>query len=211
MLDILLNSARGRDLGFDDSLLVFPPPIGPAMAVVGLPGRHVVASSAPEAWVRGHLPLDDLMAPLSPRFITQLAAKLGRYDDGVDVLLAASGLDQDVELFEVDPTDHPRVARDRDHRDEVRAFTEPSQAATLILGRGLVGRWEVAVEVSPEARNRGLATRMLYQARCLVDAADVLFAQVAAANAASMRALLNAGFAPIGAEVLFFEGARATM
>jgi hypothetical protein len=47
----------------------------------------------------------------------------------------------------------------------------------LVLGRGLAGRREVAFEVDPTRRNRGLG-----------------------------RSLVAAGFQPVGAEVLFHRG-----
>lgn len=210
LLDLLRDSAHGRFAAVENRLLVLPPPPGPAMAIVGLPGQHIVASSAPHDWICDQLPEDDLMAPMSPRFIAQLSARIGRSDDGVDVLLAAPALPGTSQLTEVDPTNHPRVARALAHRDDVRTFTDASGAATVILGRGLGRRLEVAVEVAPEARNHGLATRAFHEARRLIDPADVLFAQTAPANATSIRALLTAGYMPIGAEVLFFAGPRAT-
>lgn len=117
------------------------------MAIVGLPGRHIIASSAAAGWIDDHLPADDLMAPLSPRFIAQLGAEIDRCDDGVDVLLAAPGLGGGPALAEIAPADHPRAVRARAHRDEVRTFTDASGAATVILGRGLGHRLEVGAEV----------------------------------------------------------------
>lgn len=210
LLGLLQESAFGRFDSVRDTLLVLPPPPGLAMAIVGLPGHHVIASSAPEDWVREQLTSDDLMAAMSPAFIAALSARLGRCDDGIDVLLAARGLGGRPRLKEIDPGEHPRIARALAHREEVRAFTDAGGGATLILGRGLSYRLEVAIEVSPEARNHGVATRALHDARRLVDPMDVLFAQTAPANAASLRALLGAGYTPIGAEVLFFKGSRAS-
>ena len=180
------------------------------MAIVGLPGLYLVASSASCDWVWEMLPEDDLMAPMSPAFIAQLSAKIGRSDDGVDVLLAAPGLGGRSGLIEVDPHDHARIVRALEHRDEVRVFTDVHHEAVVILGRGLGRRLEVAVEVLPSVRDRGLASQALREARHLIAPDDVLFAQSAVANAASIRALIHAGFVPIGAEVLFFSGPRAT-
>ncbi len=210
LLDVLHDSALGRPAATDDPLLILPSPPGPAMAILGLPGRHIVASSAPVNWVRAHLSDDDLMAPMSPRFIAQLSNRIGRSDDGVDLTLAAQALDGTPDLTEIDPIEHPRVRRALAHRGDVRAFTDADQDTTVILGRGLAGRLEVAVEVSPHARNRGVGRCVLRQARQLLNDGDVLFAQTAAANAASLRALIAAGYVPIGAEVLFFHGSRAT-
>ena len=61
----------------------------------------------------------------------------------------------------------------------------------------------MAFEVDPARRNHGLGRRLVAAARHLVPPGEVLFAQVAAGNAASLRVVEAAGFRPIGAEVLF--------
>jgi GNAT superfamily N-acetyltransferase len=127
-------------------------------------------------------------------------------DDGVDVVLAAPGLAGDAALTEVARDSHPRAARAIAHREAVRVFEDTTGAAVVILGQGLALRTEVAIEVDEPARGSGLATRALAEARRLVGEDDVLFAQAAPGNAASLRALLAAGFRPIGSEVLFFKG-----
>lgn len=190
----------------DGTVEVLPPPPGPAMAVVGLTRRFVIASSAPASWVREQLPAGDLLAPMSPRFLAALGRKIARRDDGVDVLLAAPGLEGDAQLVEVERESHPRVVRAHAHRQDVRVFEDPSGAAVLITGRGLALRAEVAVEVEEIARGRGLARDALVEARRLVGPGQMLFAQTAPGNAASLRAFLSAGFRPIGSEVLFFAG-----
>jgi GNAT superfamily N-acetyltransferase len=95
---------------------------------------------------------------------------------------------------------HPRIARALRHRDGVRAWTVPG--GTVLTGRGVAGRWEVAVEVEPGARGSGLGRRLALAARHLVPDGEPLWAQVAPGNAASVRALLAAGFVPMGAEAL---------
>ncbi len=174
------------------------------MAVVALTAHYFIATGAPEDWVRRQLPSGDLLAPLSPRFLIALADRLGMRDDGVDVLLAAEGLPGRATLQETTAEEHPRMARANAHRDQVRAFTDSTGAATLILGHGLALRTEVAIEVDPTHRGHGLAARTLTEARRLVGPYQALFAQTAPGNAASLRAFLAAGFRPIGSEVLFF-------
>jgi GNAT superfamily N-acetyltransferase len=61
----------------------------------------------------------------------------------------------------------------------------------------------VAFEVEPDARGRGLGRRLAAAAVMVVPEGDVLYVQTAPANVASVRALLAAGFQPIGGEVLF--------
>jgi GNAT superfamily N-acetyltransferase len=73
---------------------------------------------------------------------------------------------------------------------------------TLLIGRGVVGRWEAAVEVDPQARGAGLGRRLALAARHLVPDGEPLWAQIAPGNAASVRALLAAGYVPMGAETL---------
>jgi RimJ/RimL family protein N-acetyltransferase len=86
----------------------------------------------------------------------------------------------------------------------VRVFESAEGRALVILGRGLAGRLEVAFEVDPAHRGNGLATATLVEARRAVGPGGLVFAQTAPANVPSLRALLAAGFAPIGSEALFF-------
>lgn len=202
--EILERAARGSYPAADGRIEVLPAPPGPAMAILGFTAHHVIASAAPEEWVRAELAEGDLSAPLKPRFVSRLAEKLGRHDDSLDLLLVAEGLPGPVTLRETDAESHPRVVRALRHRVDVRAFTDAVEQVVVVLGRGLALRHEVAVEVSDSARSRGLARDALLEARRIVGPSGLLFAQAAPANAASVRCLLAAGFAPIGAEVLFF-------
>lgn len=202
---LLDNAGRGVFPAADSGIEVLPPPPGRAMAIVGFTGHYVIATAAPEAWVRRHLPGGDMLAPMSPRFLAALAGRLGRREDGVDVLLAALGLPGEAALQRTDRDNHPRVVRATSNRDNVRVFEDESGAAMITLGRGLALRTEVAVEVEETHRCRGLGTRALVEARRLVSIGEVLFAQTAPANTASLRALLSAGFRPVGGEILFFR------
>jgi GNAT superfamily N-acetyltransferase len=197
-------AARGTCPPPDGRVETLPQPPGPAMAVVAFTAQHVVATTAPEAWIRERLPDGDLLAPMSARFLFDLEGRLARRCNGVDVVLAARGRDGPTELVEATRDHHPRVVRARAHRDDVRVFTDTDAVATVVLGRGVALRQEVAIEVDPLMRGRGVGRRMLEQARSLVGAGGVLFAQTAPGNAASLRALPAAGFAPIGSEALFF-------
>lgn len=202
---LLQDAARGAFPEPDGAVEVLPPPAGRAMAVVGFTAHHVIAAAVTEDWVGAQLAGGDLRAPMSPRFLTALGRELGLRDDGVDVVLAASGLEGEAALTEVARDSHPRVARANAHRERVRVFEDATGAAVVILGQGLALRTEVAIEVEGPGRGRGLATHALLEARRLVGADEVLFAQTAPGNAVSLRALLAAGFRPIGSEVLFLE------
>ena len=101
---------------------------------------------------------------------------------------------------------HQRVARSLRYRDDLQVWTTKDWAGLLVLGRGLAGRRELAFEVDPARRNRGLGRLLVAAARRLTPPGEVLFAQVAPGNAASLRVVAAAGFRPIGAEVLFHRG-----
>src|SRR6266511_2924799 len=117
----------------------------------------------------------------------------------VDAVLAFTA--HHVSVADVDR--HERVARALHHRAGVAVWSDPEQAGMLLLGRGLAGRRELAFEVEPARRNRGLGRRLVAAARHLTPPGEPLFAQVAPGNAASLRAVAAAGFRPFGAEVLF--------
>jgi RimJ/RimL family protein N-acetyltransferase len=103
----------------------------------------------------------------------------------------------------VSGAEHPRVARAHRYRSGVRVFEAVGGAAVVVVGQGLAGRTEVAVEIEPAVRGGGLGAQALFEARRLIGEDEVVFAQVAPGNAASLRAFLRAGFEPIGCEVLF--------
>jgi GNAT superfamily N-acetyltransferase len=102
---------------------------------------------------------------------------------------------------EVEPAAHPRVERARRWRRELRVFE--GDGGMVLLGRGLAGRLELSVEVAPGRRDTGLARRLVAGALRTAAPDEPVYAQVAAANAASLRALQPAGFTAVGAEVLF--------
>lgn len=200
----LESAGHGDFPSADGTIEVLPAPPGRAMAVIAFTSHYIIASSASEDWIRAQLGRDDLLAPMSPRFLTRLADKLGRHDDGIDLLLAARGLGGRTTLRETTSEGHARVKRAHAHRDDVRVFTDPTGAATIILGRGLANRTEVAIEIEPNRRNQGIARQALTEARRIIQADQLFFAQTPPGNAASLRTFLTAGFQPIGSEVLFF-------
>ncbi len=173
------------------------------MAVVGFTAHHVVAADVEPEWVAAQLPGDDLSAPMSARFLVALGDRIGRQAGSLDVVLAVGGLAGEPRLVEVAGADHPRVVRAHRYRSGVRVFEAAGGAAVVVVGHGLTLRREIAVEVDPAARNRGLGAAALLEARRLSPEDDVLYAQVAPGNAASLRSFLRAGFEPIGCEVLF--------
>jgi GNAT superfamily N-acetyltransferase len=197
---LLEDAARGT-FPDPDGRVEMLPAAGTAMAVVGFTAHYAIAADVPEAWLRERLPDGDLLAPLSAAFLAELGRKIDRRDDGIDVVLAAGGLDGEPALAETGAAAHPRAALAFARRDDVRVFER--DGAVVTFGHGLAGRAEVSIEVDPAARGRGVARRALVEARKLVGPDGVVFAQIAPGNAASLRAFLRAGFDPIGSEALF--------
>jgi GNAT superfamily N-acetyltransferase len=190
----------------------YPPPDG-RVTILGQPSdrdagviaftaHSVVFTDAEPEWVTSQLPGGDLSAPLSPAFLHALAEHTGRLTNSIDMLTYAPALPgpPPVELTrDADPA-HPRIARALRCRDDVRYWQAPG--GVVMIGRGPAGRWEVAIEIEPEHRGRGLGRALATAARHLVPGGAPLWAQIAPGNAASVRAFLAAGFRPVGAEVL---------
>ena len=165
------------------------------------------------------LPPGDYSAPLGARFVAALADRLGADVGSLDVVLAATGAADPSGgapagtvdgLVEIDSREHPRVVPALRYRDDVRVWRTPDGAGHLVVGRGLAGRWEVAFEVEPAARGRGLGRRIAAAATAFVPVGEPLWAQVAPGNAASLRAVLAAGYVPVCAEVLLPPRSQGT-
>ncbi|POX38158.1 GNAT family N-acetyltransferase [Streptomyces sp. Ru73] len=208
---ILTAAARGAFPPADGGVTVLPPASPRDHGVLSFTGCAYVCADVSPAWVRDRLPPGDLGAPLSPAFLAALADRTGRHVENVDLLTVAEPLPgpPPLPLREAEGADHPRVARALRHRDGVRAWiTEGGDGAgaagagTMVTGRGVAGRREIAFEVAESARGRGLGRRLAVAARHLSPPGEPVWAQVAPANAASVRALLAAGFVPVGAEAL---------
>lgn len=193
---------RGQWLPPDPWLSLVPAPAPDTSAVVAFAGHVVVAADLDPAWVRRQLPDRDLSAPLNPPFLGALERRLDRRVNNLDLLLLAPPVPGEpaLRLTEVPELDHPRVRRARRYRPELRIWA--TDGGLLVLGRGLAGRWEAAIEVEPVRRGRGLGRALAQAARQLVPAGRPVWAQVAPANAASVRAFLAAGYRPAGAEAL---------
>jgi hypothetical protein len=202
--EIISDIEAGESVPADRAYFVVPQPGPRAAAVCAFTGVSVIAADVDEQWVAGLLPPDDLSAPLNPPFLRALEEKLARRVNNLDLVLisAPQPVPPSLPLREVTDSDHPRVRRALRYRDEVRVWETESGRGVVILGRGLAGRWEVAVEVAPQARGRGVGRSLAMAARSLVPGDRQLWAQIAPGNAASVRAFLAAGYEPVGAEAL---------
>jgi GNAT superfamily N-acetyltransferase len=207
LADLLRTVADGSSPAADQELTVLCPPDDRSVGILAFSGHHVVCVDLPDGWVRSWLPSGDLSAPLAPPFVTVLAAATGRAPGNLDTVLVAraTGRSRGMDLTELTEADlvvpgRPRIERALAHRVDVRAWTCPG--GLLVLGRGVAGRWEVAVEVDETVRGFGLGRALFASALGLLPAGEWVWAQVAPGNAASARAALAAGFRPVGAELL---------
>ena len=76
----------------------------------------------------------------------------------------------------------------------------------VTLSRGLGGLLELSFEVDADRRGQGLGRSLLREALALAPLGEPLLAAVAPGNAASLRALLAAGFTPLGSVQLVRPG-----
>jgi GNAT superfamily N-acetyltransferase len=203
LAELLAAAARGAFPAPDGGFEVHPAPAGASAAVVSFAGHHVIAADVPEGWVEARLRGAGIAEAMRPGFLSALAAETGAEANDLDVVLAAPGLDGEPALV-LGRADHPRAQRAVLHREDVRVLEDRDGVATVILGRGLAGRLEVSMEVEPGARGAGRGRAVLVEARKVAGPGEVLFAQTAPGNAASLRCLLAAGFTPIGGEMLFY-------
>lgn len=198
---LLSAAAADRPPPADGTVTVVDPPDPRSVGVFAFTAHHVISAPVEPGWVRSVLPAGDLSAPLNPPFLTALTARTGRRINNIDaVFVAAAPAGAPLDLRPGTDAEHARVARARAHRADVRVWTVPG--GVLVLGRGVAGRWEVAVEVDPAAQDRGLGRTLFAGAVHLVPPGEPVWAQVAPGNAASIRAVLAAGYRPAGAEAL---------
>jgi GNAT superfamily N-acetyltransferase len=199
---MLEEVGQARFPAADGGVTILPQPSARDAGVLGFTAHAVIFIHADPAWVTSLLPPGDLSGPLTPAFLNALSARTGRRVQSSDLLATAAPLPGPPPLDLVPTSDlaHPRMARARRYRDDVRAWQ--ADGGVILIGRGVAGRWEVAIEVDPEHQGRGLGRRLARAARHLVPGAAPLWAQVAPGNAASVRAFLAADFVPVGAEAL---------
>ena len=100
---------------------------------------------------------------------------------------------------------HPRAAFASRIRDDVRLAGYPDQArsALAVISRGIAGLTELSFELDPAHRGTGGGTQLVADALTTIPAGRLTVAAVAPSNAASVRALLSAGFTPLGSLQLF--------
>jgi len=204
---LLQAAARGRFPAPDGTVEILPPLDGRVDAVVAFTAHSAVAVNLPADDVLAQLDPGDFGATMSATFLAWVGERLRTPPGVLDNVLAAPGRPAragDMPLVPRDDlADHPRVARAARYRTDLRVVTDESGDGVLLIGRGLAGRWEMAFEVDGSGRGHGLGRALAGTAPTLIPEGEYLFAQASPGNAASVRAVLAAGYHPIGSECLF--------
>lgn len=208
LADILRGIEEGIFPTPDLEVEVVPAPSERESCVVAFTAHIVVAADVDPNWVAERIPAGDLSAPLNPPFLFALEQLTGRRVNAIDAMLLAPALSDPAEratavegLTEFTDHTHPRIKRAWRYRDAVRAYGDP-YGGLVVIGNGLAGRIECALEVSETARGQGHGRRLARAARALIPAGAHIWAQVSPGNAASLRTFLAADYTPVGSEAL---------
>lgn len=208
MAELIASASLGHFLPADGGWQRVPPWRANLEAIVSFTGHAVFAVSS--------LTTDDVLEALGadgfggahdPRLVATLAGRDG-WIDSLDVLLTArgtGGADGTSGLVpRPDLAGHQRVRFATDVRDDVTVlgFPDPARSAVVILSRGIAGLRELSFEIEPTRRG-GAGAALIEHALSTVPVDEWVVAVAAPGNAASLRALLSAGFTPIGSIQLF--------
>jgi GNAT superfamily N-acetyltransferase len=191
---VLRHAAAGRFPPVDGFVDVVPPYLDGVEAVVSFTGHAVVVTRLPlQALLDAGA--DGFAGATSIPVMTRLAGPGGTVDV-LDALLVGTGTGGGRLPERLDLGAHQRVGYARAWRRHVRVFGD--ERALVTLARGLGGLLELSFEVDADLRGAGRGRRLLREALALAPAGEPVLAAVAPGNAASLRALLAAGFTPLG-------------
>jgi GNAT superfamily N-acetyltransferase len=170
-------------------------------AIVAFTGHAVVATAlALPVLIRAGA--DGYGGAMAPD-VQRLIAGADGWIDVLDVTLVGAGLGADGSAPMLARRDdlaaHPRVAHALAIRTDVRVHADDRGIATL--SRGMAGRTEISLELSPDLQGRGVGAGLLRDALRLLPAGAPVFAAVAPGNVRSLRMFLRHGFTPIASEV----------
>jgi len=197
---VLTAAAVGSFPPVDGVVDVVPPDEDGTEAIVEFTGHAYVLTRRPpeDELFRG---VEAFGGVTAPHLVVALAAeaKIGTHDA---VLVRAGGSDVRPLPATDRYDDHARVRRARHHRRDVDVLGD--ERGLVTIGRGLVGRIELSVELfdGAPAGHAGTGRALILGGLATLTDDQFVFAQVAPGNAASLRAFLACGFRPIGSEIL---------
>jgi hypothetical protein len=180
-------------------------------AIVCFTGHAVFALDSGISHERiAELGADGFGGATHPRLLCGLAGQDG-WIGTQDALLAGHGTGGGGEAALVprpDLSSHPRAQYAATIRDSPRPFgyPDPARSALAILSTGLAGLTELSFELEPDRRGGGQATGLIRAALATLPTGELVVAAAAPGNAASLRALLAAGFTPLGSVQLLGRG-----
>jgi hypothetical protein len=186
------------------------PPWRPGLEAIFSFTAHAVFAVAPDISDQriASLGADGLGGAHDPRLIAALAGPAG-WIDSLDMLLAGHGTGRPGApprlVDRPDLAAHPRARFAARIRDEPRVLGYPdrSRSALVTVSRGIAGLTELSFEIEPARRGQRRGARLAADALSVLPEGRVALAAVAPGNAASVRALLSAGFVPLGSFQLF--------
>jgi GNAT superfamily N-acetyltransferase len=222
---LITAAAAGRFPPADGGWTRVPPWRPGLEAVIAFTG-HAVFAVEPDisSQLLASLGADGFGGAHDPRLITALAGPDG-WIDSLDILMAAQGAGEGtaqdagegaargVDRPNVPPAlvsrpdlaGHPRAAfaAGLRARPQILGYPDPRRSAVIIVSEGIAGLTELSFELEPDHRGQGGGAELARDALSAIPDGQLALAAVAPGNAASLRALLAAGFAPLGSVQLF--------
>lgn len=209
--ELIDAAARGRFPAADGTWRRVPPWRPGIEAVIAFTG-HAVFAVEPDVTDRllGDLGADGFGGAHHPRLVSALAGPDG-WIDSLDMLLTARGTGASPLVDRPDLAAHPRAAFAATIRDRRRVvgYPDPGRSDLAVISTGIGGLTEISFELEPGRRGNGAGAALVRAALGTVPDGEIAVAAVAPGNAASVRAVLAAGFVPTGSIQLFSRGKRA--
>lgn len=199
LLAVLEAAADGVFRAADGLVEVLPPDADGTRAIVEFTGHAFVLTTHSRTNAIFDR-VDAFGGATQPTFVLDVAgpdAVIGSHDL---VMVRRGGANVSALPVSASHDDHPRVRRARHHRRDLRVFGD--ERGLVTVGHGLADRTELSVELVSAGHGAGVGRSLILGGLANVAPETWVFAQVAPGNAASVRAFLACGFAPIGSEIL---------